>query len=329
MTAATPGEARAFWIVAPGRGEIRSAEPPLLRSEDHVIVRTEYSGISRGTEALVFLGRVPAGEYQRMRAPFQDGDFPAPVKYGYSSVGVIDAGPSHLRGRRVFVLYPHQTRYAVPIAAAHMLPDNVPSSRAVLAANLETAINGLWDAQPRLGDRIAVIGAGTIGCLVAWLAARIPGCEVELDDINPGRALIASALGVRFRSPSTASRDADIVIHTSGSPSGLAAALDIAGPEAVIVEMSWYGDQIVPLSLGESFHSRRLTLKSSQVGRVPPAQSARWDPRRRMALAISLLADPALDVLITGESAFDDLPAVLARLAAAPGDSLCHRIRYA
>jgi hypothetical protein len=320
--------ARAFWIVAPGRGEIRTAPLPVLSSDDAVIVQAEYSGISRGTEALVFLGRVPAGEYERMRAPFQEGDFPAPVKYGYASVGVIAAGPAHLRGRRVFVLYPHQTSYAVPVAAVHLLPENVPASRAVLAANLETAINGLWDAQLRLGDRVAVIGAGTVGCLAAWLAARVPGCEVELTDLNPGRAAIAAVLGVPFRDPSGLSRNADLVLHTSGSASGLATALNVAGPEATIVELSWYGDQAVPAPLGGSFHSRRLTLRSSQVGRVPPVQSARWDTRRRMALALALLADTTLDALITGESAFEDLPSVLARLAAAPGDTLCHRIRY-
>jgi threonine dehydrogenase-like Zn-dependent dehydrogenase len=234
-----------------------------------------------------------------------------------------------LRGRRVFVLYPHQTRYAVPLAAVHPLPDNVPSPRAVLAANLETAINGLWDAQPRVGDRIAVVGAGTVGCLVAWLAGQIRGCEVELTDTNPNREGVAAALGIRFRSPETLSRDVDLVFHTSGSAAGLAHALAVAGLESTVVEMSWYGDQEVPVPLGESFHSRRLTLKSSQVGRIPGAQRARWDARRRMALTLSFLGDASLDALVTGESAFEDLPVVLGRLAEAPGETLCHRIRYA
>jgi hypothetical protein len=334
MPAMTPESVRAFWVVAPGRGEIRATalSPPSplspLSPGASAVVRAEYSGISRGTESLVFLGRVPASEYQRMRAPFQEGDFPGPVKYGYASVGVVESGPGDLCGRRVFVLHPHQTRYAVPAVAVHPLPDNVPSARAVLAANMETAINGLWDAHPRLGDRIAVVGGGTVGSLVAWLASGIPGCEVELADINPNRAAIAAALGVRFCSPSTLSGDADVVIHASGSPAGLSVAIAAAGLEATVVEMSWYGDQMVPLALGESFHSRRLTLKSSQVGRLPSAQGARWDTRRRMALAISLLADARLDALITGESAFDDLPMVLAGLASTPGDTLCHRIRY-
>src|SRR3954470_20160859 len=320
-------EARAFWIAAPGRGEIRSETLPAPAADD-VVVRTLFSGVSRGTEALVFQGRVPASERERMRAPYQAGDFPAPVKYGYASVGVVERGPGDLQGRRVFALYPHQTRYVVPARAVAVLPDDVPAGRAVLAANLETAINGLWDARPHVGDRVAVIGAGTVGCLVAWIAGRIAGCDVELVDVNPRRAAVARALGVRFADPASARADADVVLHASGSASGLALALRLAAFEATIVEMSWYGDSSVPVALGEAFHVRRLVLKSSQVGSVASTQRARWDHARRMALALSMLSDPALDVLVTGESDFDALPDVMAQLAESPGDSLCHRIRY-
>jgi threonine dehydrogenase-like Zn-dependent dehydrogenase len=243
-------------------------------------------------------------------------------------VGEIERGPAALQGRRVFTLHPHQTRYVVPAAAVHVLPDDVPSERAVLAANMETAINGLWDAAPRVGDRIAVVGAGTVGSLVAWLAARVAGCDVELVDTNPHRAATARALGVAFASPERATADADLVVHASGSPSGLAVALGLAGFEATIVEMSWYGDTPVAAPLGEAFHARRLTLKSSQVGHVAAAQRARWDGRRRMALALSLLADAALDALITGESRFEELPVLMPKLVAEPGGTLCHRIRY-
>jgi 2-desacetyl-2-hydroxyethyl bacteriochlorophyllide A dehydrogenase len=320
--------ARAFWIAAPGHGEIRAeALPP--PSDGDVLVRALYSGISRGTEALVFNGHVPPSEHRRMRAPFQAGEFPAPVKYGYASVGRVERGPDDLRDRHVFVLYPHQTCYVVPGGAVHPIPDDVPPARAVLAANLETAINGLWDARPHVGDRIAVVGAGTVGALVAWLAGRIIGCDVELIDLNPERAAIARALGIRFAAPESASENADVVIHASGSPSGLELALWLAGFEATIVEMSWYGDRPVALALGEAFHARRLTVKSSQVGTVADSQRARWTTRRRMALALSLLRDPVLDVLISGESAFDDLPSVMAHLASSPGPTLCHRIRYA
>jgi threonine dehydrogenase-like Zn-dependent dehydrogenase len=319
--------ARAFWVVAPERGEIRSERLPEPAAEE-VLVRALYSGISRGTEALVFQGRVPASEYQRMRAPFQAGEFPGPVKYGYASVGRVERGPRKLQGRGVFVLYPHQTHYVVPAEAVHVLPEQVPPARAILAANLETALNGVWDAEPRTGERLTVIGGGTVGCLAAWLAATEAGCDVELVDVNPKREAVARALGVRFATVPNASPGAHIVIHTSGSPAGLELALNVAAFEATIVEMSWYGNQLVTLPLGEAFHSQRLTLKSSQVGSVARPQRGRWDRRGRMNLALASLADPVLDALITGESAFDDLPHVMAQLASAPGDTLCHRIKY-
>jgi threonine dehydrogenase-like Zn-dependent dehydrogenase len=297
-------------------------------SADDVVVHTLYSGISRGTEALVFQGRVPASEYQRMRAPFQAGEFPGPVKYGYASVGRIERGPRNLVDRIAFVLHPHQTRYIVPASSAFVLPTTVPPHRGVLTANLETAINGIWDARPQIGDRIAVIGGGTVGCLAAWLAARILACEVQLIDVNPHRASVARALGVDFATPQTAADGADVVIHASGSAEGLALAMRIAAFEATIVELSWYGTDVVPLTLGEGFHARRLTLTSSQVGNVARSQRARWDMRRRMQFALTLLDHAELDALVTGESDFESLPAVMAQLATAPGDTLCHRIRY-
>lgn len=291
-------------------------------------MRTLYTGISRGTESLVHLGQVPPSEHQRMRAPFQVGDFPGPVKYGYCNVGIVEEGPSALLGRTVFCLYPHQTRYRVPAQALHPVPESVPPGRAVLAANLETAVNGLWDATPRLGDRVTVVGAGTLGCLCAWLAGRIPGCRVELIDTNPRRALIAAALGVAFAEPTGASPDADLVIHASGSPAGLALALELAGFESRVVELSWYGTREVCLPLGQAFHRRRLSLLSSQVGSVATAQRGRWDHRRRLSLALALLDDPLLDRLITGEDPFERLAEVQARLATSPAGALMHRIRY-
>jgi 2-desacetyl-2-hydroxyethyl bacteriochlorophyllide A dehydrogenase len=320
-------DARAFWIVEPGRGEIREENVPQAGSED-VEVRALFSGISRGTEALVFNGRVPPSEYGRMRAPFQAGDFPAPIKYGYASVGRVDRGPHGVEGRNVFVLYPHQTRYVVPARSAYLLPEQVPPGRAILAANLETAINGLWDARPHVGDRIAVIGAGTVGCLVAWLARQIAACDVQLIDVNPRRRAIAAKLDVPFATPEAAAEHADVVVHASGSPSGLDLALQVAAFETRIIEMSWYGSETVPLALGGAFHAKRLSLISSQVGSVAASQRTRWDHRRRMELAISMLKEPVLDVLITGESEFERLPATMAQLSEAPGDTICHRVRY-
>jgi hypothetical protein len=320
-------EARAFWVTEAGRGEIVAEPPPRRTSIDTIVVRTLYTGISRGTEALVFNGLVPVGERERMRAPFQQGTFPGPVKYGYSNVGIVEDGPGSLAGRRIFALFPHQTRYAVPLDAVHLIPDGVPAERAVLTANLETAINGIWDARPHVGDRIAVVGGGTVGCLAAWIAAGIRGCTVELVDVNPARATTAAALGVDFALPDAAA-EADVVLHASGVPDGLAVALRIAAFESTIVDLSWYGDRQVRLPLGEAFHSQRLTLKSSQVGAVAGSQRARWDHRRRIALALSLLCDPVLDTLITGECTFDELPETMARLATDPRNELLYRVRY-
>ena len=325
--ATTSRRASAFWVTGPHSGELRDEELPPLRS-GQVQVRTLYSGISRGTEALIFKGQVPASEYRRMRAPFQEGAFPWPVKYGYSSVGEVEDGPAEMIGRRIFCLFPHQTRYQVPVERIVPLPHALPAERAVLAANLETAVNGLWDAAPRLGDRIAVVGAGVVGAACAWLASRIPGCEVQLVDIDPGREGLARRLGVDFALPEQAHADADLVIHASGAPAGLVTALGLAGFEARVVELSWYGDRQVTLPLGEGFHQRRLRLISSQVGNVADSQRSRWDYRRRIELTLRLLEEPALDCLITGEDAFADLPAVQARLAEAQSGTLMHRIRY-
>lgn len=326
-------QARACWLVQAGRAELRTQtlhEP----ADGEVLVRTLHSGISRGTEMLVFRGEVPASEHQRMRAPFQQGDFPGPLTYGYSSVGVVEQGPPALRGRAVFCLHPHQDRYVVPAAAVHPLPEDVPPARAVLAANLETAVNALWDGAPRVGDRIAVVGGGAVGLLVAWLAGRMPGCRVQLVDLQPARAALAQRLGVGFALPDEASGDADLVVHASGQGAGLQTALRLAGFEATVLELSWYGTRAVELPLGQAFHARRLVLKSSQVGHVAAARRARWDHAQRLQLALRLLADPVLDALVTGASPFDELPALLARLAAGGGagtaaaDTICHRIDY-
>ncbi|RFF27500.1 MULTISPECIES: zinc-binding alcohol dehydrogenase [unclassified Wenzhouxiangella] len=321
------GTARAFWIVAPGRGEIRSESLPDVAG-DRVLVRTVFSGISRGTEALVFNGQVPSSEYERMRAPFQQGDFPGPVKYGYSAVGVVEDGPEVWRGRAVFCLHPHQERFVVPAESVVSLPEDVPATRAVLAANMETAVNAVWDAGIGPGDRVAVVGAGVIGSLVAWLAGRIPGTDVTLIDLQTRRERLAERLGVGFAAPGQAEGDCDVVVHASGSESGLASALALAGNQARVVEMSWYGTTRPAVPLGEAFHSRRLSLISSQVGQLPPERQPRWTYRRRLELALRLLTDPALDHLISGASSFENLAEDMPGLLGHSGDVLCHRIEY-
>ena len=263
-----------------------------------------------------------------MRAPFQEGNFHFPLKYGYINVGVVEEGPKHLCGKNVFTLYPHQTLFNIAADAITVLPDEVPAHRAVLAANMETAINALWDARPCIGDSISVVGAGVLGCLVAWLAQSITGCTVQLLDVNTERAAIADRLGVDFASPQDALRERDLVIHTSASSDGLNTALDLAGFEATVVELSWFGTRSANVNLGEAFHSRRLQIKSSQVGHVALCQRSRWGYQRRLALALRQLASPQLDILISGETAFNDMPDTLRWLGAEGRTSLCHRIKY-
>ena len=324
------GTARAFWLVEPLRGEIRTEEVP-EPGPDEVLVRTVCSGVSRGTESLVFRGGVPPSQYAAMRAPFQAGDFPGPVKYGYLNVGVVEQGPAGLRGRTVFSLYPHQTRFVVPADAVVPVPDDLPPERAVLAGTVETAVNALWDAAPLVGDRVAVVGAGMVGCSVARLVAQVPGTHAVLVDVDPSRRAVADRLGVDFVLAAEAVRPDggfDLVVHCSATSAGLQLSLDLLGPEATVLELSWYGDTQVQLALGGAFHSDRLAIRASQVGVVAAARRSRRSTSDRLALALELLRDPAFDALVTGRSPFDELPAVMSRLADGSLPALCHVIDY-
>jgi NADPH:quinone reductase-like Zn-dependent oxidoreductase len=317
-------QADALWYVAPMRAEIRPGR--LAAAPGSATVRTLWSGLSRGTERLVASGRVPEAEYERMRAPLQEGDFPFPVKYGYCAVGIVEAGPDELCHRTVFALHPHQARFSAPVGFLSVVPESVPPRRAILAANMETALNGLWDSGAGPGDRIAVVGAGIVGLLVARLARSLPGAEVTVVDVDPSRAAVAAALGLDFAP--TPPGDCDVVFHTSAAPAGLAAAVEAGGLEATIVEMSWYGEGLQPVPLGGAFHSRRLRLVSSQVGQVSPSRRPRWSYGRRMQKALALLADPRLDGLITAEVAFADTPAAVPALLAPGAPGLATVIRY-
>jgi threonine dehydrogenase-like Zn-dependent dehydrogenase len=322
-----PREASAFWLCRPGAGEIRPVPLPVPGEQD-VLVRTLHTGISRGTETLVFRGLVPPGQYDTMRAPFQDGQFPGPVKYGYLNVGVVEEGPAELRGRTVFCLYPHQTAYVVPARAVVEVPDGVPARRAVLAGTVETAVNALWDAAPLVGDRVAVVGAGMVGCCVARLLAQWPGVDVTLVDVDETRAQLAGTLDVAFAAPGGAPRECDIVIHCSGTAAGLQLSLELLVPDGTVTELSWYGDQDISVNLGGVFHSRRLGIKASQVGAVAAARRASRTTADRLRLALGLLADPAFDGLLTGTSRFVELPDVLPRIATGQLPALCHTVSY-
>lgn len=317
---------RACWLTAPGHCEIRPVRLP-APGRDDVLVRTLFSAVSRGTEALVFRGGVPASQHQVMRAPFQEGEFPAPVKYGYLNVGVVEEGPASLRGRTVFCLYPHQTRYVVPATAVTPVPDTVPPARAVLTGTVETAVNAVWDAAPLVGDRIAVVGAGMVGASVAAVLAGFPATRVQLVDLDPRRAAVAEAIGVEFATPEAATPDCDLVIHASASDAGLARSLELLAVEGTVIELSWYGDRPVSVPLGEWFHSRRLTLRASQVGLVAPARRGRGYPGR-LAVALNLLVDPRFDALVSTECRFDELPVALPRLISDEPSALGLRVTY-
>jgi NADPH:quinone reductase-like Zn-dependent oxidoreductase len=317
----------ALWYVAPGKAELR---PAIIgdREPDSVLVRTLYSGLSRGTERLIFEGKVPEAEWSRMKAPAQEGEFPFPVKYGYSAVGLVEEGPAGMKGKNVFVLYPHQDRFAVQTERAFIIPDNVPPQRATLAANMETALNILWDGGAQPADRIVIVGGGIVGMLVAALASRLPGADVTLVDIEASREAIAKKLGVRFALPDKAAGEADLVIHTAASAAGLSLALQLAGVEGTIVEASWFGTGMVNVPLGDAFHSRRLRLISSQVGNVCASRAKRWTTRRRLEAAIGILADDRLDVLIGEEVPFAELPQQLSRLLSPKAPGLGALVRY-
>ncbi len=318
--------AEALFYSPPGVAEIRPVALPPLGPAD-VEVRTLCSALSRGTERLVLEGRVPASEHARMRAPFQEGDFPFPVKYGYAAVGTVEAGPEELRGRHVFCLHPHQTRFRVPADAVVALPEGLPPGRAVLGANAETALNAIWDADLQPGERVLVLGAGLLGCLIAAFLSRTHGSVYVTDRLADHGAALAD-FPVRFLSTQAVGDDHDVVFHTTGAPAGLQAALDALAFEGRVVELSWFGDREVALALGGAFHSRRLTIRASQVGAVSPARRATTSRRDRLAEALALLDDPRLDRLITGEVAFADLAGAIPRLLAADAPGIATRVRY-
>ena len=326
-TSGTDEVAQALWYTGPGQVEIRQESLPEPQTGE-LRVRALYGAISRGTEGLVLAGRVPASEYERMRAPFMGGDFPFPVKYGYSTVGRVEQGTESLLGRTIFSLHPHQTLFNIRASAVVVLPKDLPPQRAVLAANMETALNAVWDAAPSPADRIAIVGGGVVGSLVAYLCGRLPGAEVTLVDVNPARAELAKAFGVSFATPESAKGDCDLVVHASGNPTGLGTALALAGEEATVVELSWYGNSAVTAQLGGAFHSRRLRLLSSQVGRSAPSHRPRWTHGRRLAAALALLADARLELLLATPVAFRDLPDQLPNILDARSGILCQPISY-
>ncbi|WP_159949100.1 zinc-binding alcohol dehydrogenase [Rhizobium sp. 18065] len=315
-----------LWFEAAGRCRLRH-ETLAHPGKGELVVRTLFSGISRGTESLVFSGKVPVSEQARMRGPNMGGSFPFPVKYGYAAVGRIETGPADLMNRTVFCLHPHQDFFVIAADQGAVLPETVPADRAILAANMETALNIVWDAGIMPGDKVAVFGAGVVGSLIAFIASGIVGTETLLVDRDPGRARLAAKLGLGFVEASALEGEFDVLINASGSSEALESAIRHAGMEARIVEASWYGDRQASIPLGGAFHSRRLQIVSSQVGAISAIRRPRWSFDRRMAKALELLADTRLDALISGETDFRDLEAAYPHILSSQ-DTLCHRIRY-
>ena len=264
-----------------------------------------------------------------MRCPMQAGDFPFPVKYGYCAVGVVEDGPAGWAGRRVFALHPHQERFNAPVSMLTPVPDGLGSARATLAANMETALNAIWDSGMSAADRVTVVGGGLVGLLVTYLAASFPGTRVTLVDTNPARAEFADLFGAAFATPDAVPAGADVVFHTSAHPAGLATAIHAAAKEGTVVELSWYGDKAVPVPLGGHFHAGRVKLVSSQVGTVSPGHAARgWGYSSRLQAALDLCRDDRLDRLLTETVPFSDLAPAIPRLLAADAAGLATLIAY-
>ena len=321
-------QGKALWYVGPGQAELRE-ETVAAPQSGEAQVRSLFGAISRGTERLVHAGRVPASEYGRMRAPLMSGAFPFPVKYGYATVGRVEAGPAELRGRVVFSLHPHQSLFTLPADAVFPLPEGVTPSVPCSPPIWKPRSMRSGTARPARPIASPSWAAGWLAC---WWHICAPGCrraQVTVVDVAPTRAELAHAIGARFAAPDEAPADCDLVFHASGTAAGLATALRLAGEEATIVELSWYGSGDIAVPFGEAFHSRRLRLISSQVGKVAPSHRARWTHGRRLAAALALLDAPVLDVLLRARGRRSKTCRRSCRRSSRPSPAaVCPLIRY-
>lgn len=300
---------RALWFQRPRHAALRDEALP-RRPEGCSLVRSHFSAVSPGTERLVFAGDVPEALRGEMRVPYMAGDFGFPLKYGYSLVGRVEAsGDAALLGRLVHLMHPHQECAIARDEDLFAIPEGVPAARATLAANLETAVNAIWDSGVAIGSRCLVVGFGVLGSLIARLLAAMAGTIVVVCDKDAAQRALAAELGFTACAPDEAAGPFDVAFHVSASAEGLQLCIDATGFEATIVEASWYGTRAVELRLGGSFHNQRKRIVSSQVSSIAPPMRARWSYRRRKALVFDLLRDPAFDRHITEHVAFADLPA--------------------
>lgn len=276
-------------------------------ASNQIEIASLYSLIATGTERLVAKGLVPQELYDHMAVPYMEGEFSFPIKYGYSLVGRVVTENHPLSGRIVHLLHPHQDRCIVSDHDVFAVPEGVPAKRATLASNLESALNGIWDAEVSIGDRVFISGFGMIGSLLARLLSMMPSVEVVVMDIDPIKRKLAENMGFTVVKD-TEDSDFDVAFNTSASGAGLQACINAVGYEGKIVEMSWYGVKAATLQLGGSFHSMRKRIISSQVSNLPANRRNRWDYLRRREVVFELLRNDAFDVHIGETVSFENLP---------------------
>jgi 2-desacetyl-2-hydroxyethyl bacteriochlorophyllide A dehydrogenase len=322
----------AVWFGGPQRVEIRQ-EPGAPVGPDDVRVRSRVSGLSAGSELLVYRG--DAASDLRPDLPTVSGDFGFPIKFAYASVGhVIEVGSRVARlavDDLVFVHHPHQTEFVVPADAPIRLPEGLPPDVGVFAANLETAVTVVLDANPRLGEAVLVSGQGVVGLLITMLLRRVGATPIVTVDLHERRRAASSAAGadhvlsvdvdlVDTVLDLTDGRGVDVAIEASGNPAALQACIDAAGFAGTVVVASWYGTRDVSLNLGGRFHRRRQRIVSSQVSTLDPALAPRWDRARRSSVVSGLLQELPLEPLITHRFPLDRAAAAYELLDRDPGE---------
>lgn len=322
-------EARALWHDGRQKSSIRKEELHPLQ-EGWCEIQTVFSSISPGTESLVARGKVPGEVQGDMACPYMGGEYPFPVKYGYSLVGEVVAGSRDMKGKMVHVLHPHQTRCRVREEDVYPVPPAVPAERATLASNMETAVNALWDSGATIGDRVLVVGFGTVGSLVTRLVSGLPGVRVQVVDTDTEKVKLAGQMGFEASTPDGGEGGTgfDLVFHTSGTGKGLQAAVDRVGFEGLVVDLSWYGNRKVSLALGGTFHTGRKKIVSSQVSYVAAGKRSRWDRNRRKELVFSCLEDAGYDAHLTSAVSFEDLPELFRTLRNSPARELSYLVTY-
>ena len=316
MSSTSVGERSAIsvWFTSPRTVELR-ASSVAVPARGEVRIQTLFSGISHGSEMTVYRGDVPASLSLDATLPTLQGTFEFPVKYGYASVGrVIDFGADVtgvLEGDLVFAFNPHETCYTVPAGVVIKLPRELNPRIGIFTANVETALNALLDATPRLGERVLVIGQGVVGLLITQLVRRAGASLVITSDLHESRRQLSQLAGADVTLDPSTERitervhaltggvGADVVIEASGEPRVLDEAIGAAAQEGRVVIVSWYGTKRADLGLGSDFHRKRLMLKSSQVSNLDPSLAPRWTIARRRELAVGYLSELLLDKLIT------------------------------